>query len=216
MSGLSVVFDMGNVLIDWDPRAVYRPLFADEAELGLFMVGLFRRMHYAVHDSELAFGDALAPLRTQHPGEQHLIDIFETRWREFLRGPMAESVAVVEELAESGVPLYGLTNWPHQVWPPRAPETADADDHDYGFLRHFRDIVVSGRVKMAKPDPAIYAHALERFRLRAEDAVFVDDLGANVDAAREMGMAAIRFTEAGALRAELAALGLLDRAGSGL
>ncbi|WOF75029.1 HAD family phosphatase [Parvibaculaceae bacterium PLY_AMNH_Bact1] len=203
----AVIFDMGNVLIDWNPQAVYQHHFADDQERLMFFTGLFPRMHHTAHDSLDSFTDALAPLKSQEPEMAHLIDVFEHRWHEFVRGPLTETVDVLHDLVEAGVPLYGLTNWPHQTWPPRPP--ADVPKA-YDFLEHFVDIVVSGQVQMHKPNEDIYDHALKQFGLQPEQAVFVDDLSENIATADRLGLHGIRFTNAKALRDELEGLGLLQ------
>lgn len=203
----AVIFDMGNVLIDWNPQEVYRHHIADSQAQAVFFAGLFRRMHYAVHDARGSFTEALASLKEEEPEWVHLIEIFEHRWHEFLRGPLTETVEVLHDLVEAGVPVYGLTNWPHQTWPPRPP--ADAPQA-YDFLDHFVDIVVSGQVQMHKPNDDIYDHALERFGLRAAQAVFVDDLSENIATADRLGLHGIGFTNAADLKRELEGLGLLQ------
>ncbi len=149
----------------------------------------------------------LRPVRERYPELAHLIDIYEHNWAGFITGVMEESVAIVRELHARGVPLYGLTNWPAQVWPPQRlmPEQAEA----YAFLDLFSDIWVSGQHKVRKPDPESYRAALRRFGLAAEEAVFVDDSAANVAAAEALGIAAIHFRDAQALRRDLESVGLL-------
>lgn len=173
----------------------------------MFFAGLFPRMHHAAHDARGSFTEALAPLKHQEPEMVHLIEVFEHRWHEFVRGPLTETVEVLHDLVDAGVPLYGLTNWPHQSWPPRPP--ADAPQA-YDFLGHFADIVVSGQVQMHKPNDDIYDHALKQFGLQPEQAVFVDDLSENIATADRLGLHGIRFTNAKALRDELEGLGLLQ------
>ncbi len=208
----AVIFDMGNVLIDWSPDRVYASHIADDQERAVFFAGLFSRMHWAVHDSDLSFSEALAPLKQAEPEAVVLIEQFELKWHTFLGGPIRETVKVLEGLVVRGVPLYGLTNWPHQTWPPRTVVSGLPGHvpHDYGFLRYFEDIVVSGQVKMHKPNEDIYDYALARFGLRPQEAVFVDDLPENVETATRLGLHGICFTHADALEAELQALGLLD------
>lgn len=203
----AVIFDMGNVLIDWNPQEVYQPHFADKQERLMFFAGLFPRMHHTAHDSLGSFTEALAPLKSQEPDMVHLIEVFEHRWHEFVRGPLTETVEVLHDLVAADVPIYGLTNWPHQTWPPRPPaDTPQA----YDFLDHFADIVVSGQVQMHKPNDDIYDHALKQFGLRAEQAVFIDDLSENIATADRLGLHGIQFTNATDLRGELEELGLLQ------
>lgn len=204
----AVIFDMGNVLIGWDPFTPYKRHLPDAADLTAFFSGFFRSIYNAVHDDPRPMADCLAPLKDAHPDKLHLIELYEKEWASFLTGPIEGSVDIVEELARRGVPLYGLTNWPHQVWPPSA-HVAEAHRGLYGFLDRFGDVVVSGQVRMRKPEPDIYLHALGQFGLEAADAVFVDDLLENIEAARDIGMTGIVFENPVQLRSELAALGLL-------
>jgi 2-haloacid dehalogenase len=110
--------------------------------------------------------------------------------------------ALVEELDEAGMPLFGITNFSHEFWPPFRAQEAHLFDR-------FRDIIVSGDEKLMKPDPAIYALALERFALAPGEAVFIDDVQANVDSAKANGFVAHHFLDAATLRADLARLGLI-------
>ena len=201
-----VIFDMGNVLIDWDPDHAYSAHIADAQARARFFAGLFRRMHWAVHGAECSFSEALAGLKEAEPSAAGLIEQFEHRWHEFLRGPLSQSVEILDALAAANVPLYGLTNWPRQTWPPRARPEAPLE---YNFLEKFTDIVVSGQVKMHKPEADIYDYALARFGVTPQEAVFVDDLAENVATANRLGLHGIQFTDASALRRELAELGLL-------
>lgn len=207
MSPRAVIFDMGNVLIDWDPDRTYQALLPEPQARARFFVGLFRRMHHLVHDTHRPFAEVLAPLKAELPDEADLIELFETRWHHFLHGPLSETVQIVQALKARGVPLYGLSNWPHQTWPPKSDNPA----HDFGFLDDFEDIVVSGTVGMKKPVLEIYEHALARFDLAPGEALFVDDLQENVAAAEELGMAAHLFSGAAGLRDALMVHGLLDR-----
>ncbi|HEX7775720.1 MAG TPA: HAD family phosphatase [Parvibaculum sp.] len=205
----AVIFDMGNVLIGWDPQTPYRRHLPDDGALADFFAGFFRTIYNAVHDDPRPIRDCLAPLKEAHPDKLALIEVYEHEWASFLTGPMAESVEILQALAARGVALYGLTNWPHQVWPPSDHVHEDARA-GYAFLGLFRDVVVSGQVGLRKPDGAIYLHALERFGLAASDAVFVDDLAENIEAANALGMTGILFRDAADLRVRLQGLGLID------
>lgn len=205
----AVIFDLGNVLIDWDMRPSFRPHFDTEEEVSAFLRWFWPLFQTHVHDSDLDMTTGLAPVRAMHPELAQLIDVFEHRWNEFVKGPMPESVALLERLDERAVPLFALTNWPAQVWPPRGPEGSDPAHHDYGFLDRFQKIVVSGQVKMKKPDAEIYTHALDVFGLAAPDAVFIDDLAENIEAAEALGMTGLRFEGADKLETDLKALGFL-------
>jgi len=208
MSVRAVIFDMGNVLIDWDPERTYQVLLPDPQDRAQFFSGLFRRMHNLVHDTHRPFGEVLAPLKRERPDDIPLIEMFEYRWHSFLYGPLGETVRILEALRVKGVPLYGLSNWPHQTWPPQATDPS----HDYGFLAYFEDIVVSGTVGMRKPEAEIYLHALARFGLAPHEALFVDDLLENVRAAEAVGIVGHHFHQGGGatLVETLVAHGLLD------
>ncbi len=199
---------MGSVLIGWEVRPPFRPHFGSDEELDAFLRGTFREIYDAVHDGDGSMAECLRPVRQRHPDIAHLIDIYEHNWAGFITGVMEESVAVVRELHARGVALYGLTNWPAQVWPPQRlmPEQAEA----YAFLDLFSDVWVSGQHKVRKPDPESYRAALRRFGLAAEEAVFVDDSAANVAAAEALGIAGIQFHDAPALRRDLESAGLLS------
>jgi 2-haloacid dehalogenase len=203
----AVLFDMGSVLIGWDVRPPFRSHFESEEDLDGFLRGTFREIYDAVHDGDGTMVECLEPVRRRHPEAAHLIDIYESNWAAFITGVMEDSVAIVRELYERGVALYGLTNWPAQVWPPQSlmPEEAES----YTFLDMFADIWVSGHHKLRKPDPESYQSALRRFGLVAEEVVFVDDVPANVAAAEALGLVGIQFQDAPTLRRDLEGVGLL-------
>ena len=206
MTRSAVLFDMGSVLIGWEARPPYRAHFDSEEALTEFLGGTFREIYDAVHDGDGSVAECLAPVRRRRPEAHDLIDVYEG-WGAFITGVMEDSVAVVRDLHRRGVPLYGLSNWPAQTWPPTRV-VAD-EGNDYAFLDLFEDIWISGEHKLRKPDPASYRSALKRFGLEAREAVFVDDLPHNVEAARELGIHAIHFTDAPTLRIELESLALL-------
>ena len=203
----AVLFDMGSVLIGWDVRPPFRPHFESEEDLDGFLRGTFREIYDAVHDGDGTMTECLEPVRRRHPESAHLIDIYESNWASFITGVMEDSVAIVRELHARGVALYGVTNWPAQVWPPQSLMPDEAES--YAFLDMFADIWVSGHHKLRKPDPESYQSALRRFGLVAEEAVFVDDVPANVAAAEALGLVGIQFRGAPTLRRDLEGVGLL-------
>lgn len=208
MQARAVIFDMGNVLIDWDAHKPYRSHLPDADERLVFITQFFRVMYDAVHDDPRSMSECLVPLKEAHPDKRHLIEVYEKEWHLFLGGPMPQSIAIVDALHARQVPLYGLTNWPHQVWPPHEVEGVETPEA-YVFLEKFQDVLVSGRERMRKPESRIYDLALSRFGLQPGEAVFVDDLDENVEAARACGMYGVHFTDAPALERELVGLGLL-------
>ena len=200
----AVVFDLGGVLIDWDPRLIFQQHFATRGVLEAFLAEVFWRAHHACHDTLAPFEETLAPYKRDYPHFAPALDAMATDWQKAVMGPIPETVAVLEELVARDVPVFALSNWPAQTWPPAHPH---ADD--YAFLDHFRGIVVSGQVQLRKPDPAIYKLALEQFGLAAGEALFVDDLAGNADAATQAGMIGHQFLSADHLRTRLVSAGLL-------
>ena len=198
----AVIFDVGRVLYDWDPRFLYERLIPDGEALDAFLRDVVTHDWHFQHDAGRDFADTSAELIAEHPHHADLIARWGPRFVESIGDPLPGMHALVAELGERGVPLYAITNFSHEFWPPfRAREAALFD--------RFRDIVVSGAEKLVKPDPAIYRLALARFGLRAEEAVFIDDNEANVDGAAAVGMTALHFTGERKLRGELAALRVL-------
>jgi len=152
-------------------------------------------------DAGMPFANAIAERQRLFPEHAELIALWKDRWPEMLGDAFPESVAILAELRERGHLLIALTNWSAETFPV-------ARDR-FGFLDWFEDIVVSGEEKLAKPDPRVFRLALERNRLDAADSVFIDDVPANVAAARALGLEAIRFLDPGSLRLDLERRGLL-------
>jgi HAD superfamily hydrolase (TIGR01509 family) len=198
----AVVFDVGNVLYGWDPDAfLVRQIADDEARLK-FIEDIDLYGWHETLDGGRPYAEAAAELNEKFPQYAELIAAWSDRFGETVTGPVPGVHDIVEELDRRGVPLFAITNFSADFWPPFFAG-------ERGFLSRFRDIVVSGEVKLLKPDPAIYYLALDRFRLRPAEALFIDDRAINVDGARAVGMQAHLFTDAADLRARLAAEGLL-------
>ncbi len=195
-----VVWDLGNVLIDWQPeRAIAAGV--GEAEARRFLDNFdFADWNHSC-DAGRPWADALDELDRDHPEWSEHGHAYHANFAVSLSA-MPASIAVVRELAATGVPQCGLTNWSHELFHAHAAGRFDVLD----LLDH---VVVSGTERIAKPDPEIYRLAASRSGLAPGQLVFVDDKAGNVAAAREVGMAGIVFTDADALRTELVALGLL-------
>jgi 2-haloacid dehalogenase len=197
-----VVFDLGGVLLDWNPRHLYRKLFAgDEAAMEHFLATVCTHEWNRCQDAGRSFAEGARLLKAGHPDKAHLIDAYHGRFDEMIAGPIAGSVEILAELRDCGIPIYGLTNWSAETYPPARER--------YAFLSWFRGILVSGEVGVIKPDPRIFELLIERFGIASESAVYIDDVEANVVAARPFGIHAIHFTTPAALRRELIELGLL-------
>jgi 2-haloacid dehalogenase len=198
----TVVFDLGGVLIDWDPRHLYRKLFAgEEAAMEHFLATICTHEWNRCQDAGRSFIQGCQLLKTEHPDKAELIDAYAARFGEMMAGPIAGSVEILSELKASGTALYGLTNFSAETYPVAFER--------FEFLRWFRGIVVSGEVGVIKPDTRIFELLIERFAIDPDDTVYIDDVEANVIAARLFGIHSIQFTTAAALREELAGLGLL-------
>jgi 2-haloacid dehalogenase len=196
----AVVFDLGSVLIDWDPRHLYRSLFDDEEAMEVFLRDVASPEWNAQQDAGRTWEEAIDALVREHPDQRDLIVAYRERWVEMLGGAIEPVVEIAAELRAGGIPLFALSNW--------SAETFPAALERYPFLSWFDGLVISGRIGIAKPDPRIFAHLLATNGLTAGETVFIDDTERNVEQARRLGFRAIRFTGAEALRAELHALGL--------
>lgn len=202
-----VVFDLGGVLVDWNPRYLYRRLFdGDEAAMERFLAEVCTPAWNDEQDRGRPFAEACALLARDRPDLRELIEAWPSRFDETMAGPMPGTVEILTELRARGVPLYALSNWSAETFPRALAR--------FPFLEWFRGTVISGALRVAKPDPAIYRHLLDTFGLRAADTVFIDDAPRNVDAAAALGMHAVRFTDAATLRAALVDYGLLDEEGA--
>ncbi|WP_419807592.1 HAD-IA family hydrolase [Sphingomonas sp.] len=198
----AVIFDIGRVLYRWEPRLLYERLIPDDEARSVFLRDVVTSDWHFQHDAGRDFAATSAELIAAHPHHADLIAAWAPNFLNTIPGPVEGMPALVDDLHAAGVPLYAITNFSHEFFPPfRAREAAMFD--------RFRDIVVSGDEKLVKPDAAIYRLALDRFGLRAEDAVFVDDNEANVAGAAAVGLHALHFTDQPRLRGELTALGLL-------
>lgn len=197
----TVVFDLGGVLIDWDPRHLYRQLFDDSDEMESFLAEVTTAEWNAYQDAGRPWAEAIEVLVAEYPERRELIEAFHRRWPEMLAGEIPGTVDVLAELRAAGVRLVALSNWSSEMFPVALER--------FDFLAWFEGIVISGDVRVNKPDRRIFEHLVERFGIDPEEAVFIDDSAANVDAASELGFHAIRFSDAAALRRALVRLGLL-------
>jgi 2-haloacid dehalogenase len=203
MAGRDIaVFDLGGVLIEWDPRHLYRRLFnGDEAAMEDFLATVCTPEWNRCQDAGRSFAEAEAEAVARHPDKRALIAAWWEHFDEMAPCAIEGTVAVLARLRARGVPLYALSNW--------SAETFARSRGRFPFLEWFRGIVVSGQERMIKPDPRLYALLLERYDIDPARAVFIDDVPANTAAAEACGMHAIRFVSPEQLTAELEALGLL-------
>ena len=198
----AVIFDVGNVLYHWAPRVLYERLIDDDRALDAFLRDVVTLDWHFQHDMGRPFAETSAELIARHPEHAALIRLWGEKFIDSV-GPAVEGMPeIVRELHEGGIPLFAITNFSDEFWTPFHAREAD-------LFAPFRDIVVSGRERLVKPDAAIYRLALDRFGLRAEQALFIDDREENVVAAEAEGMRGHLFRDAATLRRELAELNLL-------
>jgi 2-haloacid dehalogenase len=201
----TVVFDLGGVLVDWDPRYLLRKVMPDrDAEMEALLADVLNHEWNLARDRGDSWQDAMEVAAAENPQWADIFATFTERWPETLGGSHEDTVAILRELDLRGVPLYALSNWSAEMFP-----HAEAR---FDWLRCFDGVVVSGRVRMVKPDPAIFRHLLETYELRPGDVFFIDDHEPNVVAARQLGIYAHHFRDAFELRADLEAHDLLERA----
>lgn len=199
----TIVFDFGGVLLDWNPRNLYRKLFdGDDAAMEAFLTEVDFYAWNHQQDMGRPFAEGVTDLSRKYPHRAELIAAFADRWEESITGPIEETVTILQALKVQGYPLYGLTNW--------SAETFYRIRPDYDFLDWFEDIVVSGDVGLAKPDPAIYGILLERAAAEAPRCLFIDDSPTNVQAAKELGFMTIHYQSPEQLAGELIARELLQ------
>ena len=197
----TIIFDLGGVLIDWNPRYLYRKLMPNEEAIEHFLATVCTSKWNAQQDAGRPFAEGVAILSEQFPDQAEMISAFHTRWIEMIGGAIEDTVTIMTELKEAGVPLYALTNWSAETFPLVRPT--------FEFLDEFIGIVVSGEEKLIKPDPAFYHVLFDRYQLKPEDTVFIDDSKPNVETAKKLGVHAIHFNSPGQVREELNGLGFL-------
>ncbi|MDA5194880.1 HAD family hydrolase [Govanella unica] len=183
----AVIFDLGGVLVDWDPRHVYRDLFeGNDWALEAFLSEVCSPDWHTKLDGGMSFAEGMAVLTAEHPHCAALIDAYDWGWPQMFRGEIEGAVDVLESLAAQGMPLYALSNFP--------AEKFDAFVASFPFMRHFRDVIVSGREGLTKPDLRIFELAVNRFGVTPQRTLYIDDRAENVAAAVAIGFRGHHFT----------------------
>ena len=195
----AVVFDLGGVLIDWDPRYVYRQLFADPADMEAFLGSVCTSDWHRAHDLGADIGQSCEQLALRYPEHRDMIMVWAERGEEMVAGQFDDTVELLSELKASGMPCYALSNMEPDAFAVRRTR--------FGFMQWFDAHVISGLEGVAKPDRRIFEILLHRHGLRPRATVFIDDQARNVDAARDLGLVALHFSSAAQLRQDLLALG---------
>lgn len=184
----TVVFDFGAVLLEWNPRHLYTKIFDDPAKVDWFLEEVCPPHWNVEQDRGRTIAEAEAEAIARHPDQAEPIRAFYGRFQEMIPHPIEGTVAALKALKAAGYPLYGLTNFSAETFPPTRER--------FGFFDLFDGIVVSGEERIIKPDPEIYRRLIERFSLNPDRTVFVDDSPRNVEAAARFGIKAHRFERA--------------------
>ena len=194
----NIVFDFGGVLLDWNPRYFYRDYFRDEKEMEYFLENICNGEWNIKQDAGRPFAEGIRELVAQYPQYEKAIRLYDTGWEKMLNGEFPDTVRLLKRVKAEGYGVYGLTNWSAEKFPIARSR--------FACLGLFDGIVVSGEEKVAKPDPKIYEILLERYRLKAENCIFMDDNAANVAAAEALGFNAILFDDIDNVASRMAAL----------
>jgi 2-haloacid dehalogenase len=198
----AIVFDLGGVLIDWNPSYVFDKMFDNEAQKKHFFENICTNDWNEKQDAGRPLSEATAELVSKHPEWKEYIEAYYGRWEEMLGGPIQDTVEIFRELkAQNRYELYALTNWSAELFPIALER--------YDFLHWFDGRVVSGEEKTRKPFPEFYQLLLDRFKLKPKETLFIDDNLRNVKAAESLGMKSIHFKNAQDLRAQLIGLELI-------
>jgi 2-haloacid dehalogenase len=198
----TVIFDLGGVLIDWNPRYLYRKILKDENEVDFFLNNICTSEWNDQQDAGRSFEEATLELIRKHPEWEEAISAWYGRWQETIRGPIDDTVEVLQKIKESGnYRLYALTNWSAETFP-WAYKT-------FEFLLWFEGIVVSGDEKTRKPFPEFYQILFDRYQVDPGEAIFIDDNIKNVEGAKDVGMRAIHFQSAEQLKKQLPLYGIV-------
>lgn len=196
----TIVFDFGGVLIDWNPRHMYKTILDDEEKMEWFLKHICTDEWNLEQDRGRSLKSGTEILTTQFPEHKDLIEAFYGNWEQMLNGEIKETVEILYELKKK-FKLYGLTNWSAETFPVALER--------FEFLKVFDGIVVSGDEKLIKPDKEIFDLLLKRYNLHAENCVFIDDNVRNIQAAANIGFHAIHFTSAETLKEKLIEMNLI-------
>lgn len=196
----NIIFDFGGVLVDWNPRHLYKSHFKDENEMEYFLKNICTEEWNLEQDRGRTLKEGTLFLQNKFPGFHAMIQLFYDEWETMLKSEIPETVSLLYQLKKK-YKLYGLTNW--------SAETISIAYDRFPFFKEFEGIVVSGYEKMIKPNKEIYHLLLNRYNLKAENTIFIDDNLKNIRAAEEIGLHAIHFESAAQLEARLSSLNVI-------
>ncbi len=203
MPPLAFIFDVGNVLVQWDPHTLYAPFFeGNRGAIDSFLEEIDFFAWNIQQDKGRSFAQGVNVLSAQFPHYAHLIRAYDTHWENCIPSELTGTVEIVQQIKQAGHALYGLTNFSSEKFPLLRRR--------FGFFDLFDDIFVSGEIGMVKPDPEIYLHALQRINRPPEECVFIDDSSANTQTAQALGFISIHFTNPAQLGNDLRKHNLLD------
>lgn len=194
----NIIFDFGGVLLDWNPRYLYKSYFNNDEEMEHFLADICNGEWNIRQDAGRPFAEAVKELQAKFPEYAEAIQMYDDDWEKMLKCELPESIDLLKELKFMGYGIYGLTNW--------SAEKIGYAFANYSFFSLFDGIVVSGVEKVVKPDRKIYEILLERYSLKPGECVFVDDNQDNVDMAKVLGINAIRFDNIGNVKEHLETL----------
>ncbi|MGF6125265.1 2-haloacid dehalogenase [Pseudomonas frederiksbergensis] len=202
----TAVFDLGNVLIRWNPRNLYKKLFGDDVEaMETFLTEVCHTAWNEQQDRGRSWQEAIEEAIARHPDQEAMIRAYRERWEETLDGAIEDTVAILDELHANGIRLLALTNWSAETFPIALER--------FEFLQRFEGILVSGAEGVIKPSPEIFQLLASRYDVDMRRAVFIDDHQPNIEGAQRVGLHGIQFFNAAQLRGDLVALGLPVQAG---
>lgn len=197
-----LVFDVGGVLLDWNPRYLYRKFFnGDHESMEQFLAEINFNEWNLRQDAGRPFSEAVASLTAQHPHRAELIEAYHSRWEETIGGVIEGSVGILANLRRMGYSLYALSNF--------SIEKFQLVRETYDFFEWFDDIFLSAQVQLVKPDPRIFRVFLERIQRKPAECLLIDDSAPNIETARQLGFDTIHFRSSGQLNAELMQRGIL-------
>lgn len=198
----SIVFDIGMVLLDWNPRHLYKNLFEDEQEMEYFLTHICNDEWNEKQDAGRTIKEATDYLVNKHPEHEHHIRAYYDRWEEMVPGEIKGTVDMLKELKKTNLyTIYALSNWSAETFKLITPR--------FDFFNLFDGIVLSGIEKDIKPNPGFYRILLDRYQLNPSETLFIDDRVVNIEAAEKIGFKTILFTTPEQLRMELNHLRLL-------
>jgi 2-haloacid dehalogenase len=187
----AAVFDLGGVLVDWDPRHLYRQVLADDDEVERFLAEVCTSEWHTQHDGGRPMAETVPELIAQHPEHEAAIRLWHDRYHDMVAGEVPGTVDVVRDLHAAGIGLFVLSHMPADVL-----HVLDR----FEWLSLFEGVVYSGQEGVVKPDPAIYRLLVDRHGVDPATTAFVDDRPENVEAAAALGFRAHRFRDASSLR----------------